>query len=149
MATSFRQYLHAQLRKATCTARLGHLIGLLSLSQYTIAEGESIYSGLRYGRQRYAPFSRLLLDLLPVSRTSYKQVSKWLAQYMSYGENMDNFTTLYASYLHFAFSTNSMHAFSHAYGILVFSPAFFYKFMLCLIFRSKTVSGTINHAQNA
>ncbi len=35
--------LSAPLSRATVTAQLGHLIGLLSLSQYTTAEGESIY----------------------------------------------------------------------------------------------------------
>ncbi len=36
-------HLHAQLSRATVTAQFGHLIGLLSLSQYACAEGESIY----------------------------------------------------------------------------------------------------------
>ncbi len=35
--------LHAQWSRATVKAQLGHLIGLLSSSQYTSAEGESIY----------------------------------------------------------------------------------------------------------
>ncbi len=37
-------HLHAQLCQAMVIAQLGHLIGLLSLSQYTSAEGELIYS---------------------------------------------------------------------------------------------------------
>ncbi len=36
-------HLHAQLSRATVTGQFGHLFGLLSLSQYTCAEGESIY----------------------------------------------------------------------------------------------------------
>ncbi len=34
---------HAQLSRATVETKLSHLIGLLSLSQYVIAEGELIY----------------------------------------------------------------------------------------------------------
>ncbi len=49
---------------------------------------------------------------------------------MSNSENMDNFTALYTSYLHFTVPTDSVHASPRAYGILVFFPAFLYKFML-------------------
>ncbi len=66
---------------------------------------------------------------LLVSQTSYKQVSKQQEESMSNGENMDNFTALYTSYLHLTKGTISMHASPHAYVILIFL-AFFYKFML-------------------
>ncbi len=49
---------------------------------------------------------------------------------MSNGENMDIFTALYVLYLRFTFGTNSVHASPHAYGILIFLLAFFYKFLL-------------------
>ncbi len=39
--------------------------------------------------------SWLILDLLLVDLTSYKQVSKWRGDFMQNGENMDNFTALY------------------------------------------------------
>ncbi len=52
-------------------------------------------------------FRWLLLDLLPVSQTSYKQVSKHLTKSMLIGEKMDDFTELYTSYLRFTFGTNS------------------------------------------
>ncbi len=85
---------------------------------------------LRYGRRRCAPFSWLLLDLLSVSQTSNKQVSKQQAKFLSNGENMDSFTALYTSYLRFTFGTNSMHASPGAYRIFVLVLAFFYKFMV-------------------
>ncbi len=83
----------------------------------------------------------------PVSQlVSYKEVSKWLAESLSNGENMDNFTALYILYLRFTFGTNSMHVSPHAYRILVFLLAFFYRFML-FEFRVKDAAGTIDHAQ--
>ncbi len=36
-------HLHAQFSRAVVKARLGHLTGLLSLSQYTCTEAEPIY----------------------------------------------------------------------------------------------------------
>ncbi len=86
-----------------------------------------------------APFSWLLLDLLPVRQTSYRQVSEQLVKSMSNGENMNNLTAL------FTFGTNLMHASPRIYGILVFFQAFFYKFML-FKFWVKDAMGTINHA---
>ncbi len=91
---------------------------------------------LHYGRRRYALFSWLLFDLLPVSQANYKQVSRWLAKSLLNSENMDNFTALYTSYLRFTFGTNSMHASPCANRIFVFLLTFFYKFML-LEFRVK------------
>ncbi len=85
---------------------------------------------LRYGRQRYAPFSWSLSDLLPFSQTIYKQVSKRLTQSLWNDENMDNFTALNTSYLRFTFGTKSMHASPCACGNFVFIVAFFYKFVL-------------------
>ncbi len=67
---------------------------------------------------------------------------------MSNGENMENFTALYTSYLHFTFGTNLMHAAPRAYGIFVFVLAFFYRFVLFL-FRVKDATKTVNHAQIA
>ncbi len=67
---------------------------------------------------------------------------------MSNSENMDNFTALYTLYLHFTFGTNSMHASTGAFGILIFLLAFFYKFML-LEFQVKDAAGTIDHVQIA
>ncbi len=90
-------------------ARLGHLSGLLFLFWYTCAKRELIYCPFRYSKWQYAPFRWLLLDLLLVSQTGYKQVSKQLAKSLSNAENPDNLTALYTSYLYFAFGTNSMH----------------------------------------
>ncbi len=104
--------------------------------------------GLRYSRRRYALFSWLLLDLLPVSQTSYKQVSKWLVESLLNSTNMDNFSALYTSNLCFIFGTNLMHASPRAYGILIFLPAFFYKFML-FEFWVKDAARIMDHAQNA
>ncbi len=59
---------------------------------------------------------------------------------MSNGENIDNLTALYASYLHFICGTNLMHASPRAYWILVSLLAFFYKFML-FEFQSKMLQG--------
>ncbi len=70
--------------------------------------------GLHYGRWRYDPFTWLLLDLLPVSQTSYK-VSKQLTISMTNGENTDNFTALHTSNLGFTFDTNLMHCSTHSY----------------------------------
>ncbi len=64
---------------------------------------------------------------------------------MSTSENMCNFTALYTSHLHFSFATISMHATPRACGILVFFPAFFYKFIL-FEFCVKDTAGTIDHA---
>ncbi len=58
------------------------------------------------------------------------------------GENMDNLTVLYASYLYFG--TNSTHTYPCAYGIFVF----FYKFLL-FEFQVKDVAGIIDHVQTA
>ncbi len=74
-----------------------------------------------------------------------KQVSKMLGESMSYGENMDNFTALYASYLRFTFGTDSS---PRAYRIFVFLLAVFYKFMP-FKFPIKDVVGIIDHVQNA
>ncbi len=101
---------------------------------------------LCFSRQRYVPFSWLLLDLLPVSQTSYKQVSKRLAESMSNSKNTDNVTALYTSYLLFTFGTNLMHASPRACGILVFFPAYFYKFMLFKLW-FKDCTGTIDHVR--
>ncbi len=49
-----------------------------------------------------------------------KQATNNLNKAMSKSENMDNFTVLYTSYLHFTFCSNLMHTFPHAYGIFVF-----------------------------
>ncbi len=48
---------HAQLSQAAVVAWLGHLTALLSMSQCTSAEGESIIVQLCYGRQQYRPCS--------------------------------------------------------------------------------------------
>ncbi len=61
------------------------------------------------------------------------------------GENMENITALYGSYLHFTFGTNLVHTFPRAYGILVVLPAFLYKFMF--EFWVKDAAGTIDHVQ--
>ncbi len=128
--------------------QLGHLIGLLSLHQYKTLRKNRFIVGLCYSRWQCAPFSWLLLDLLPVSQTNYKQVSKRLVKSVLNVENMDNFTALYASYQCFTFGTVSMHASPCAYGFLFFFPAFFYKFML-FEFRVKDAAGIIGHAQIA
>ncbi len=65
---------------------------------------------------------------------------------MSNGENMDNFTALYTSYLRFTFGTNSTHAFSCAYRVFGLVLAFLYKFML-FGSGSKTAAGTTDHVQ--
>ncbi len=104
--------LHAQLSRAIAKGWLGHLVEPLSL--YTSAEDKTVFDGLTHmsdsSRSRYASFSWLVLDLLLVdlltSQTSYKHVTKWLANSMSNGENMDNFTEPYSPYLHFTSSTN-------------------------------------------
>ncbi len=49
---------------------------------------------------------------------------------MSNGDNMDNFTALYTSYLHVTFGTTLMHASPRAHGIVVSLLAVFLKFML-------------------
>ncbi len=67
-------------------AQLDHLIGPPSLSQCT-----PLWKAVLYPVQLVA-FELLLL--LPVSQTSYKQVSKWLAKSLSNGENMNNFPAL-------------------------------------------------------
>ncbi len=59
---------------------------------------------------------------------------------------MDNCTALYASYLHFTFGTNKMHASLRANEILVFFPAFLYRFML-FEFQVKDAVRTIVHVQ--
>ncbi len=103
------------------------------------------------GRQRYAQFSWLLLDLLLVSQTSYKHVSKRLAESTSKSENMDNFIALYTLYLStfvFTFGTNLMHTSPHAYRILVFLAAVFYKVML-FVFWVQDTAVTIKYAHNA
>ncbi len=64
------------------------------------------------------------------------------------GENMENLTALYTSYLRFTFGTNVMHASSCSYRIFVFVLAFFYTFMLTE-FWVKDALGTIDHAQIA
>ncbi len=55
-----------------------------------------------YGRRRYASFRWLILDLLPVIQTSYKEVCKRLADSMPSGETMET-TALYTSYPGFSF----------------------------------------------
>ncbi len=60
---------------------------------------------------------------------------------------MDNFTALYTSYLRFTL-LNSVCASTRAHGILVFFPAFFYRFML-FDFWVKDTTGVIDHAQTA
>ncbi len=87
-------HLHVQSGQAM-VALLSHLIGLLSLSQHTSAEGESVF---HHSRRWYAPFSWLLLDLLPVSKTGYKQVSKRLS------ESMLNSTVHFVSMLYYWYS---------------------------------------------
>ncbi len=111
----------------------------------TLRENKFIVE-LCYGRRRYALFSWLLLDFLQVSQTSYKQVSKQLAESTLNGKNMDNFTALFTSSLGFTFGTNSMHASVRGYEICVFLMAFFYKLML---FESlvKDAVGTVDHTQ--
>ncbi len=75
-------------------------------------------------------YSWLLLDLLSVSKTGCKQVSKQLAESKSNTENADNFKAPYTSYLLFTCGINLMCASPYAYRILVYFLAFFYKFML-------------------
>ncbi len=65
---------------------------------------------------------------------------------MSNSENMDNLTVLYA--ICFTLGTNLMHVTTHAYGVLVFFPAFFYKFML-FEFWVKDNMGTVGQVQIA
>ncbi len=98
------------LSTLTCTVKLSHGYSLIRVSKQALKENRFVV-GLRYGRWQYATFSCLLLDLLPVSQTSYKQVSKQLAKFMLNGENMDNITVLYTPNLSFTFGTYSMHAF--------------------------------------
>ncbi len=85
-------------------AQLGHLLGLLSLSQYTRTGGEWIYwwehvwLPLQRVEMLYAPFSWLLLDLFPADQLCHIpnqwQVSKQQAGSVLNRENMDNFTEL-------------------------------------------------------
>ncbi len=103
IATMALVSLYALLSWATVKAQLGHLIGLLSLSDSTTIGSDMPHLAF------------VLLDLLTVSQTSYKQVSKQLAKSMSNGKNMDNFTALYTSCLRFTFGTNLKHAFSRAF----------------------------------
>ncbi len=65
---------------------------------------------------------------------------------MSNNENMDNLQG--CMLLFYTSDTNSMQASPRARDILVFFPAFFYKFML-FEFQVKGDAGTIDHAQNA
>ncbi len=67
---------------------------------------------------------------------------------MSNGENMENFTVLYTSYLYVTFGTNPLHASPCAYGIFVSVLAFFYKFLL-FEFWVKDAAGTVDHVQIA
>ncbi len=66
------------------------------------------------------------VQLFPVSQA----VSKRLVDFMLNGDNVDIFTELYTSYLRFTFGTKSLYTSPHVYRILVFSLAFFYKFIL-------------------
>ncbi len=131
--STLRTHYSICLSRASVMARL-----LLDYSYYpsTHALKENWFIvWLRYGRRRYTLFSWLLLDILLVSQTSYKQVSKWLA-ISSNGENKDNVTALYTSYLRFTFGTNSMHTFP--------CPN-----LCCSNSRSKTAVGTTHHVQIA
>ncbi len=93
-------------------------------------------------------FNWLLLDLLVVRPTSYKQVSKQLAKSILNGENMDNSTALYMPNLGFTFGTNSMQASPRGNGIFVFVLAFSYS-ICCSSSGSKTVMGTTDQMQIA
>ncbi len=79
-----------------------------------------------------------------------KQATNKLANgegdFMSNGENTDNFTALYTLYLSFTFGTNSMQASSRAHGIFVHFLAFFYELTL-FKFWVKDTARTTDHAQ--
>ncbi len=70
------------------------------------------------------PAGWLLLDVVPVSQSSYKQVSKQQVESMLNVENMDNFTALYTANLPFTFGTNSMNASSQALQDFCFCTGF-------------------------
>ncbi len=55
-----------------------------------------------------------------LAKQAEENVSRQLVDSISNGEHMNNFTTLSILYLHFTFSTNSMHDSNCAYGILLF-----------------------------
>ncbi len=99
--------------------------------------GESIYCSTLLWQAVIYPVQLVVL----VSKTSYKEISKQLEEYMSNSENM------YTSFLHFTFAAICTLPLI-AYGIPVFFPAFFYKFML-FEFRSKTSAQTVDHTQIA
>ncbi len=98
------RYIYMQFSRAKGKARLGHLIGLLSLFQHTCAEGEVSYCTMAGS---YMPRSAVChWTFFPVSQTSYKQVSKQLAKFMLDGENMDS-AVCFASALYFGYKFNA------------------------------------------
>ncbi len=99
-------YMHSPVKLRLVITRLGHLIGLLSLSRYTGADGELIYSPTLLQWVGIWPIQLVATGPFPLDQISYKQVSKKLAESTLNGKNMDNFTALYTLYLRFTFATN-------------------------------------------
>ncbi len=83
---------------------------------------------LRYSRQRCAPVSWLLSDLLLISQTSYKHVSKWLAKSLSNRKKHGQLQSAEKLLHIYAFLLVQIRLSLLLNGISVF-VAFFYKFM--------------------
>ncbi len=95
---------------------------------------------LGYGRRRYAPFSWLLLDFLPVSQTSYKQLA---SGWQNPCRTVKSWTILQRCTLHILLRFRS--TLPLVLTGFLFSSRLSSKNLCCLSSRSKTSTGTIDH----
>ncbi len=124
--------------QAMVKALFGHLIELLSMSQYTRTRREYIswqrYEWLYDSWQWYAPFRLGAIRpscFWPITSQTKEATNKFKAACKFHIERWKQLysTVHFVSTVSFTFGTNEMHVIPRAHGFLVFSLALFYKIM--------------------